>query len=191
MKPGDKKTLVELYAKGREDNLIEAYNVAGPAALRKAMGLTKGQWVVIFDYLGFEHDLLYKCVAGNIDFFVDLYVKYGMNHVRAVLEIEACRYDSLVEDLFKLIAVANEGLYLNVLQNRKRYLLAFKARGADFLRRILGIADCKFDFAWEKVLDILLNAACDGLFSERTLEHGLMHFAMMANEGREHRRIVV
>ena len=184
-----KKLLVEEYARGREQGLIEAYMVAGPTELRKAMGFKKAEFGVIFDYLVFEYDLLYRCVAQNIDFFVDLYVKYGMKHVRAVLEIEAGKYDSLIEDLFKLIAIANEGLYLNVLQNRARYLLAFKARGGEFLRRILGISDGKYDYIWKKVLDILLNAACDGLFSERTLERGLERFSMMMNEGRMHRVI--
>lgn len=189
MKLEAKKRLIDLYVHGDEDGLIQAYITAGPAELMKTMGLKKTEWQVIFDYLAFEHDLLYKCVSQNVDFFVDLYVKYGMKHIRAVLEIEARKYDYLVEDLFKLIAVANEGLYLNVLQNRARYLLAFKARGAEFSRRILGISDEKYDVVWKKVLDILLNAVCDGLFSERTLDHGLQHFAMMMNEGREHRVI--
>ncbi|MFA6917990.1 MAG: hypothetical protein WC285_04155 [Candidatus Gracilibacteria bacterium] len=185
-----KNRLVEAYARGKENNLIEAYIVAGPTELRKTMGLNKAEFAVIFDYLAFEHDLLYRCVTQNVDFFVDLYVKYGMKHVRAVLEIEAGKYDSLIDDLFKLIAIANEGLYLNVLQNRARYLLAFKARGAEFLRRILDVADEKYDFVWKRVLDILLNAACDGLFSERTLDHGLKNFSMMMNGMREHRPIL-
>jgi hypothetical protein len=189
MKPGAKKSLVETYARGKEADLVEVYIVAGPRELRKILGLKKAEFQVIFDYLVFEHDLLYRCVANSVDFFVDLYVKYGMKHVRAVLGIDGKKYDSVMEDLFKLIAIANEGLYLNVLQNRVRYLLAFKARGGEFLRTILGLVDEKYDYAWKKVLDILLNAVCDGLFSERTLEHGLKNFAMMMNGMREHRAI--
>lgn len=184
-----KKQLINLYAKGKEESLIEVYIVAGPTELRKTMGLNKTEWNVIFDYLVFESDLIYKCVSQNVDFFVDLYVKYGMNHIREILEIEGSKYNLVVDDLFKLIAIRNEGLYLNVLQNRKKYTLALKARGADFLRRILGISDEKYNAAWTKVLDILLNAVCDGIFTQRTLDHGLQHFAMMMNEMRVHRVI--
>ena len=184
-----KKQLVDLYAKGKEDQLIEVYIVAGPTELMKTLGLKRGEWNIIFDYLIFEHDLLYKCVAQNVDFFVDLYVKYGMKHIREVLEIENNKYNLVAEDLFKLVAIRNEGLYLSVLQNRSKYSLALKARGVDFLRRILGISAEKYNVAWEKVLNILLNAVCDGIFTQRTLDHGLAHFAMMMNEMREHRVI--
>ncbi|MFA7685311.1 MAG: hypothetical protein WCX95_00740, partial [Candidatus Gracilibacteria bacterium] len=96
-----KKQLVDLYAKGKEDQLIEVYIVAGPTELMKTLGLKRGEWNIIFDYLIFEHDLLYKCVAQNVDFFVDLYVKYGMKHIREVLEIENNKYNLVAEDLFK------------------------------------------------------------------------------------------
>jgi hypothetical protein len=189
MKPEIKKQLVDLYARGKEEDLIEVYIVAGPTELMKTLGLNKTEWKVIFDYLVFESDLLFKCVSRNVDFFVDLYVKYGMKHVREILGIEESKYELVVDDLFKVIAIANEGLYLNVLQNRNKYTLALKARGADFLRRILGVSDEKYDAAWEKVLNILLNAVCDGIFTQRTLDHGLEHFAMMMNGLREHRFI--
>ncbi|MDD3862005.1 MAG: hypothetical protein PHP74_03925 [Candidatus Gracilibacteria bacterium] len=184
-----KKQLVELYAKGREDDLVEVYIVAGPNELRKTMGLNKSQWKVIMDYLVFEHDLLYKCVSSSIYFFVEMYAKYGMGYVREVLEIEDFKYDSVAEDLFKLIAVSNKGLYLHVLQNRNKYVIALKARGTDFLRRILGISDEKYNKSWEEVLNILLNAVCDAIFTNRTFDRGLENFAMIMNENREHRVI--
>jgi hypothetical protein len=117
-------------------------------------------------------------------------VKFGIKHIRAIFEVEASKYDFPMESVFELIAVKNEVLSLHVLQKRDRYLLAFKARGGSFLRTILGILDKKYDQAWEIVLDILLNAQCNGLFSERTLEHGLQNFAMMVNGAREHRALV-
>jgi hypothetical protein len=184
-----KKLIVNSYARGKEDQLVQAFIVAGPTAVKKTLGIRDAKWMVIFDYLVFEHDLLEKCVAQNVDFFKDLYVKFGIKHIRAIFEVEGKKYDMPSKAVFDLIAVVNEGLYLHVLQNRGRYLLAFKARGGDFLRTILGILDKKYDKAWEMVLDILLNAECDGLFSERTLEHGLQNFAMMMNGVREHRAL--
>jgi len=185
-----KKLIVSSYAKGREDQLIQAYVVAGPTALLKALKIKDAKWQVIFDYLVFEHGLLDKCISQNIGFFVDLYVKFGINHIRSIFEVEAKKYDFPMESVFDFIAVKNEGLFLNVLQNRARYSLAFKARGENFLRTILGILDEKYDQVWGMVLDILLNAVCDGLFSERTLEHGLKNFAMMMNGVRDHRALI-
>lgn len=182
-----RKLLIETYALGKENNLIEAYIVAGPSALRKTLGVNKKEWKVIFDYLIFENKLLNKCVETNLDFFVDLFAKFGMAHVRAIFEIESSKYDHVVKEVFDLVAIDNEGLYLNVLQNRKKYLLAFKARGGEYLRVILGIVEEKYDECYGKILDVLLNAACDGLFSERNLDHGLKNFSMMMNSLREHR----
>lgn len=190
MEPKTKKLIVDSYARGKEDQLVQAFIVAGPTAVKKTLGIRNAKWQVIFDYLVFEHGLLEKCVAQNASFFVDLYVKFGMKHIRAIFEVEAKKYDMPMGAVFDLIAVKNEGLYLHVLQKRNRYLLAFKARGGSFLRTILGILDKKYDQVWEMVLDILLNAVCDGLFSERTLEHGLQNFAMMMNGVREHRALV-
>lgn len=174
---------------GREDILIETYIKDGPSQLRKELGLPEQEWHEVFDYLVFEHALLYKCVACNAEFFVDLYVKFGSAHVRDVFDIVDSKYDVVWEFLFDFIAIANEGLYYHVLEHRDRYMTAMKARGSDFVRKVLGVWKDKYNENWGRVLDFLLHAVCDAMFSEQTFEHSLRAFSRMINGIREHRPI--
>ncbi len=183
----EKNLLLERYAFGRESVLIDKYIANGPSSLQDEFGLSDMEWQVIFDYLVFEHNLLFKTVGANTEFFVDMYVKQGMSHLRDVLDVSEAKYDLICEVVFDLIAISNEGLYYHVLENRDRYMLAFKARGGDFVRNILGISKSKYDENWAKILDILLHAVCDSLFSGQTLDHGLRAFSYLMNGMRVHR----
>lgn len=174
---------------GREDELVEKYIKDGPTVCKKSLGIRDDEWREVFDYLVFEQALLYKCVAGNAEFFVDMYVKYGTAHVREVLDIEDSKYDMVWELLFDFIAIAHEGLYYHVLEHRDRYMVAMKARGGDFVRKVLGIWKDKYDENWERILDFMLNAVCDAIFSEQTFENSLRTFSLMVNGMREHRPI--
>ena len=48
-----KKLIVNSYARGKEDQLVQAFIVAGPTAVKKTLGIRDAKWMVIFDYLVF------------------------------------------------------------------------------------------------------------------------------------------
>lgn len=184
-----KQLVLARYVAGNEDSLIERYIVDGPSKLREDLGLKVAEWLVVFDYLVFEKNLLYKCITNNMDFFVDIYVKFGAAHVKEVLEIVDDKYSVVWEMLFDFIAISNDSLYFHVMEHRDKYVTALKARGSEFVRKVLGIWKPKYEDNWAKVLDFLLNAVCDAIFSEQTFEHGLRAFSLIMNGTREHRPI--
>ncbi len=185
----DKKLLVERYVKGREDRLVDSYIQDGPAKVKKELGVSDEEWTAIFDYMVFVENLLYKTIITNMEFFLNEYIKFGSVHVREVLEITEPKYDVVWDVLFDFIAISHEGLYYHVLEHRDRYMTAMKARGTDFVRKVLGIGKDKYAENWERVLDFLLHAVCEAIFSEQTFEHSLKAFSRIMNGVREHRPI--
>lgn len=185
----DKNMLIERYGRGREDALVNLYIQDGPTQLQENLDLTDEEWRVLFDYLVFEHNLLYKAVTHSLDFFLEAYIKHGGVHVRGILDVEEENYDEIWRVCFDFMAISHEGLYYHVLENRERYIIGFKARGGDFVRSVLGIWHPKYEENWLKILDLLLHGVCDGIFSERTFEQGTMAFAYLINGSREHRVI--
>ena len=185
-----KQTLIESRVKGKEDALIESYIMAGPTATKVAMGVNSKEWEVVFDYLVFEHNMLYKAVTDSGDFFIDAFVKFGMSHVREILDATDSKYDVIIEQVFDFIAISNDALYMHVLEHRDRYMIALRARGGDFVRKVLGVWKEKYDENWERILGVLLNACCDAIFTQNTFEHGLKAFSMIVNGEREHRPLV-
>ncbi|MEK7085496.1 MAG: hypothetical protein AAB953_00585 [Patescibacteria group bacterium] len=185
----DQNLLLERYARGKESNLIERYIKDGQTALREEFGLSEEEWTVIFDYLIFDHNLLYKAVMQASDFFVENYVKHGMTHVREILNINDTKYDVIWEVVFDFLAISNEGLYYHVLEHRDRYMIAFKARGGDFVRKVLGIWKEKYEEHWAKILDLLLYSICNEFISDQNFEHGLRAFSYLMNGMRENRPV--
>ncbi len=185
----EKNMLIQRYVVGRETNLVNQYIADGPGVMMESLGLTEDQWQVLFDYLVFNEDLLFKCVKQASSFFEDQYIKYGSGHVREILNILEDRYDKVWEYIFDYLAVAKESVYFHVLHNRDRYIVAFKSRGGDFVRRVLGLWKDKYEENWLKILDLLLHGVCDGMFSEQSFEHGLMGFNKIVNSMREHRPV--
>ncbi len=184
-----KQSVINRLVEGKEASLIEKYIADGPTKVKEGMNATDEEWSVIFDYLVFEENLLYKAVVANIDFFLDIYVKHGTAHVREVLDIQHQKYDVVWEILFDYIVISHEGLYFHVLEHRDRYMTAMKARGGDFVRKVLGVWKGKYEENWAKVLDFLLHAVCDAIFSEQTYENSIRAFSMIVNGVREHRPI--
>ena len=189
MSNSDSYLLLERYAKGKEDSLIESYIQDGPTALREKLGFSDEDWQVIFDYLVYGHNLLNKTVLHSLEFFVDSYVKYGAAHVRGILGIESDKYDDVWRFCFDFVAISNEGLYYHVLEHRERYIVAFRARGGDFVRKVLGIWNERYEEHWAKILNLLLNGVCHGIFSEQTFERGLKSFSKVVNGLRQHRPV--
>lgn len=185
----DKHMLIERYVIDRENVLIERFIKDGPTAIRENLGLSEQSFRVIFDSLVFDHNLLYKTVTQASEFFVDAYVKHGMSHVRGILDVDDSKYDKIFEIIYDFLALSHEGVYYHVLEHRDRYMMAFRARGGDFVRKVLGLWKDKYDGQWRKILDLLLHSVCDDIFSRSTFDHGLRAFAHLMNGTRVHRPV--
>lgn len=185
----DQNLFLERYARGRESSLVDRYISEGPTALREDLGLDEEQWRTLFDYLVFEHNLLYKTVTQASEFFVENYIKHGMAHVREILDVVDDKYNLIFEVVFDFLAISSEGLYYHVLQHRDRYMIAFKARGGDFVRKVLGIWKDKYDEHWAKILDLLLHSVCDDFFAESNFDNGIHFFSSLMNQMRTHRPV--
>lgn len=178
---------VERHARGRETELIGRYIEDGPTELKESLAVNELEWQAIFDYLVFKHGLLHKSVIRNQDFFLDLYVKQGMGHLREVFEVIDEKYDRIWTIVFDYIAICHEGLKYHVIEHRDRYVNALRQRGGDFVRKVLGIWQAKYESHWRDTLDFLLHATCDDIFNESTFDHGLKAFSLIMNSNREPR----
>lgn len=185
----EKNVLVESFARGREGSLLESYLKDGPESLREKMGLTLEQWTVIFDHLVFQHNLLFKAVSRNSEFFLDNYVKHGLTHVREMLMVTEIKYDLVFEAVFDYLAIASEGLRFHVLHYRERYLQVFNERGGDFLRKVLYIWNEKYEESWAEVLELLLNGVCEEMFNERNFDESLKAFTYLMSGKRVSRKL--
>ncbi len=179
--------VLQKFVNGRESFLIESFIVHGPESLKDYLEANDQEWELIFEYLVFEHNLIYRCVASNLEFFTENYIQFGMSKLREILNVTDLKFDAVWEPIFDLIAIANEGLGYHVMEHRERYVIAFKARGADFVRKVLGLWKDKYDDSWSTILDIMLNAVCEKIFSENTFDRGLQAFTRLVNDKREHR----
>ena len=180
--------VLERYVLGRESALIDSYIKDGPAQLKVELGLSDEEWSIVFDHLVFEANLLYKCVISTTEFFLEEYIRHGMTHVREILNVVDDRYNGIIEVVFDYLAVSREGLCYHVLQHRERYVTAMRQRGGDFVRKVLGLYKEKYGKYWEKVLNILLKAACEDIFTRTTFDDGLRAFSLIYNGTREHRK---
>lgn len=181
--------LIERYGRGRESVLIESYIVDGPTMVAENLGLNNEQWLVVFDYLVFNHGLLFKVVKNNSEFFLDNYIKHGMAHVRDILGVNEDRYDLAWAMIFDFLAISCEGLPQHVVHHRERYMSTFRSRGGDFVRKVLGVWNERYYEHWSAVLELLLNGVCEEMFTEQTYDHGMRSFVYLMNGTRVHRVI--
>jgi len=185
----EKVQILEAYVKGNEDFLINKFIQDGPSQIKLELNLKDSEWLVIFDCLVFEHNLLYKTVLKNTEFFVDAYVKYGMDHARSILDVSDNKYDLVWEVVFDYIVGACDALYLHVLEKRDYCFEILENKGGQALRNSLGISKGKYDVLWEKVLTVLLNVYCENATSEQNFSSGLKAFSLLMNESRVQRPI--
>jgi len=185
----DKNLIILTYAEGKESELIASYIDKGPTELQHELGLDDRQWQVVFNYLIFQHNLLFKCVVANTEFFTQDYIKYGASHIRQVLDVTDELYDKMWQLAFDLIAISHEALLSHVVEHRDRYMEALWEHGSDFVRKVLGIFEDRYEDHWVKVLDFLLHSTCDDMFSSRNYDYSLKAFSQIYNGTRVHRRI--
>jgi len=190
LNPQDKNLILERYVKGKEETLIERYIQDGPAQLKDDLGLADEQWEAVFEYLVFGFDLLVKTVNASPEFFTETYVKYGILHLREVLEVGDRKFDEVWTKVFELIAVENKALLYHVIEHREEYYQVLMNKGADYLRKILQISAEKYEELWVKVLDVMLSNFCAQKFTELDFDNGLRVFVDMMNKGRVHRPLV-
>lgn len=181
--------ILERYVHGKVAELISAYIDCGPTKLREDLGLDDSHWIVVFDHLVFDHNLPFKVVMKNVDFFLDLYIKNGFAHVRDVLDILDEKYDVMATLIFDFLAISNDGLEYHVMHHRDKYVAAMWEHDAEFVKKVLYISSAKYEESWAKILDILLHATCDDINDKYAFENALKAFSSMANTMREHRRI--
>lgn len=175
--------------RGIEQILIEKYILMGPKVFKHELDLSDEEFDKLFDYLVFEHNLLYKAVLSNLDFFLKEYIAHGMTHLRDIFEVSDEKFDRIWESVFDLLAVSHNGVYQHVYHHRERYVTAFRARGGDFVRTVLGLRKDKYLSEWEEILNLLLHSTCNMIFSENTMEQGLRAFSLLMNGVREHRPV--
>ena len=181
------KTLIESVVKGNETSLINSYIEKGPNALMEELGLSTEEWGIVFDHLIFNHNLLYKIVVHNTDFFLATYIEEGFSHVRKTLAVEEQKYDLACKLIFDFIAISNGGLRLHIIEHKDKYMDALKEHGGDFVRKVLYIWDKKYEKYWEEILDTLLSDFCFNIFTAQTLDKGISLFTGLINMKRKHR----
>lgn len=181
------KNIIEIYVKGRENDLIERYIQDGPQKVKQGLKATDAEWQVVFDHLVFDHNMIYKCVIANEEFFTDIYIKQGMAKIRDILGIVEEKYNCFAEMIFEKVAIVNGGLYKHVLEHLDRYSSVAKTRGGDFVRKVLYLNKSKYKQHWKEVLDVLLQSFCNNYLAEQNFDKAMNLFMNMVNGSREHR----
>jgi len=185
----DQNLVLERFVKGKEDEFIRKYIILGPSKMKEEISVTDEEFDVVFDYLVFENNLLYKCVVANIDFFLDQYVRHGMAHLRDMLGVLDEKYDRVCEVIFDFLVISNDGLLLHVMEHRDKYLDSLNEYGSEFVRKVLGVSNVKYSENWEKVLDFLLKSVVKNIVSKKTFDQGITAFTMIYNGSRVQRPI--
>lgn len=184
MEISEKNLILEKYAFGSESELIDLYIAEGPSEVRRIRRISAPEWTFVFDYLVFEHDLLMKAVKASQDFFLDVYVKYGVDHVRSILDVRNSKYDVAFEAVFDYLAIAHDSLYRHLLENKEKYCRELKEKGMEYLKKTLGVVKPKYSAQWEVILNVMLFAYCENASIERNMEEGMKIFAKIYNAGR-------
>lgn len=185
MEISERQIVLQRHAYGSESELIELYLLEGPSELQSRRRISGAEWRFVFDYLVFEKDLLMKAVKMSQDFFTDIYVKYGIDHVRAVLDVKDSKYDTIFESVFDFLAIANDNLYRHLLGNKEKYAGKMREKGSSYVKAQLGIEKAKYAKQWETVLNVMLFAYCEKAFDERNMLEGMQFFAKLYNASRK------
>jgi len=185
----DRDEVIKKYLLGRENELINFYLENGGDALKTNYDIDDEHFVFVFDYLVFNHNLLFKVVFRNSDFFTDLYVRKGATSIRRVLNVLDEKYDAIFSIVFDYLAIAGEALCDHVRYHVEVYVDVFNKHGAVFLRNVLGLFDSKYGDVFKNVLDVLLNESQDFIVDEKTLDLAIGSFSNVYNDLREYRKI--
>jgi len=154
----------------REEILVDLFVKLGPDELRDHVLGVGAEWSEIFDYLVFKKSVLKRCVYMYKDFFHDLVAKNGPGALRDIFGIQANKYDSLYEELFDFVAVADGALYEYVDGAKLEFMALLKNGRGDELRKSLGLVADKYSSLWQEIVDLLIDSVCDLYVTERGLD---------------------
>jgi len=171
---------------GKEQELIEQYIQKGPQQLAKDLGMTAKEWRVTFDHLVMNHNLLYKHVIANLDYFTEQYIEHGFAKIKKLLDAFEEKYDDRLEAIFDLLAIAKSAIYEHVTLHRSRYLQAFQIHGADFIKKILRLHKDKYSSQWKDVIKLLLEESYIPNLEENIFESRLKNFTELQINGHTH-----
>lgn len=189
MNNADQNLVLHKYVFGKEKAIIESYISDGPIALKEKMSITDNEWQVVFDHLVFSENLLYKCIVQNFEFFTQEYIAHGVAHLREMMDVVDEKYDNVWTVVFDFVAISCDGINYHVVEHRERYVDALMEHGTDFIRKVLCISHCRYEDTWAKILDILLNAACEKNFDMSRFDHAIRAFSYLYSNTREHKLI--
>lgn len=174
----------------REIQLMETFIQDGPDSLRQKLGISSDHiWIQIFDRLIFQKGVVKHCVLKFLPYFRHLVAEHGPLVLRSVFGIEERKYDQVFENIFDFVAVGHNALYDHVYQNRHDYALLIRNGNAKNLRTKLCVQARRYDGLWQELLEILMKATCEELYSESVFDRGLTAFSMIMNQTRTHRSL--
>jgi hypothetical protein len=173
-----------------EIQLMETFIQEGPESLRRKLGIsTNTVWDQVFDRLIFQKGVVKHCVLRFLPYFKHLVSEHGPYVLRSVFGIEARKYDQVFENIFDLVAVGHSSLYDHVYQNRHKFAQSIRKGNAKNLRSQLCIEAKRYDGLWQELLEVLMKATCEELYSESTFDRGLAAFSMIMNQTRTQRSL--
>jgi hypothetical protein len=160
--------ILKADVENREEELITVFIQQGPEAVRLRTGAVGDeQWRAVFDRLVLNGNALMRCVKSFMPFFVQMVVRHGPAVLREIFDIRNRKYDCVFEQLFDLVAVGNGALYDYVYMHRDALIEMIKRGDAGDLRKSLCPYSAKYDEVWEKILRMLLDAACDSVLEDK------------------------
>lgn len=185
-----KLSTLRLELDAREVQLMETFIQEGPDSLRQKLGIsTDAVWMQIFDRLIFQKGVVKHCVLKFLPYFKHLVSEHGPAVLRSVFGIENRKYDQIFEHVFDFVAVGHNALYDHVYQNRHDYAQLIRKGDAKNLRSKLCVEAKRYDGLWQELLEILMKATCEELYSESVYDRGLTAFSMIMNQTRTHRSL--
>jgi len=173
----------------REAQLVEEFFKFGPEYLKEKIEKQGSDFHAVYRSLIKRRDIIKKLTLVYRDYFSAIFVEKGPMAIRSFLKIEDAEFDSVFEEIFDLIAVANGALYEYVKKHEENLAERVKRKGAIGIRMELFLNKAKYDGVWLEVMDRLLSKVCAGLRNERQIEDGLMSFSIVMNRLREHRSL--
>jgi|GEM_PF-948749 len=189
-KTRSKLTSLRQELDAREIQLMQTFIQEGPVALRAKLGVDSDVvWLQIFDRMIFQKGVVKHCVLQFLPFFKHLVNEHGPLMLRTVFQIESAKYDSVFEHIFDFVAVAHNSLYEHVYQNRHDYAQLIRKGEAKNLRTKLCVEAKRYDGLWQELLEVLMRATCEELYSESTFERGLQAFSLIMNQVRPQRSL--
>lgn len=178
--PSEEKAYLDLLLrglKGNEQEIMTLFIEHGPQELKQKLRIHREEdWIIIFDYLVFQNDLLKLCVLRFLDFFQKLVAEKGPTAFRKILGIESELYDEVFEGVFDLVAISHGALFDYTKSHRDIFVSKIRTGKGSELRFKLGLTKSKYDTIWNQIVQDVFQNFGQQLIDERIIEEGLRSF---------------